>query len=91
ATSVPCERIFSSSKDTDTLRRCQLSPSTMELLQILKFIVRAERDDGITFASKWRIDEEELQAITEQRDPNKDEVDSDLEMDFDVDSEVPYM
>lgn len=39
---LPCERVFSSSKETDTLRRSALSP-LMEILQILKFIHRSDR------------------------------------------------
>jgi hypothetical protein len=37
ASSVPCERIFSSSKETMTARRSRISPHLMEQLQILKF------------------------------------------------------
>lgn len=43
ASAVPCERVFSSSKETDTLRRNHLSPKTMEYLQILKYRIRSER------------------------------------------------
>ncbi|KIY46808.1 hypothetical protein FISHEDRAFT_13691, partial [Fistulina hepatica ATCC 64428] len=43
ASAVPCERVFSSSKETDTLRRSQLSPALMEILQILKFTFRQDR------------------------------------------------
>jgi hypothetical protein len=34
---VPCERAFSSSAKTDTIRRNRLSPVLMEALQMLKF------------------------------------------------------
>ncbi|EIN06474.1 hypothetical protein PUNSTDRAFT_72132, partial [Punctularia strigosozonata HHB-11173 SS5] len=37
---VPCERVFSSSKETCTSRRSRLSPKTIEMLQVLKFIYR---------------------------------------------------
>jgi hypothetical protein len=37
ASSVPCERAFSSSAETDTVRRNRLSPVLMEALQMLKF------------------------------------------------------
>jgi hypothetical protein len=37
ASSVPCERAFSSSGETDTVRRNRLSPVLMEALQMLKF------------------------------------------------------
>jgi hAT family C-terminal dimerisation region len=40
ATSVPSERVFSSSAQTDTPRRNKLSPVTMEALQVLKFNCR---------------------------------------------------
>ncbi|KIK53810.1 hypothetical protein GYMLUDRAFT_125765, partial [Collybiopsis luxurians FD-317 M1] len=36
-TSVPCERIFSSAKETITARRSSISPRLVEALQILKF------------------------------------------------------
>ncbi|KAJ6466091.1 hypothetical protein DFH09DRAFT_874312, partial [Mycena vulgaris] len=40
ASAVPCKRVFSSSKETDALRRGILSPTVMEMLQIHKFIYR---------------------------------------------------
>lgn len=43
ASAVPCERVFSSSKETSTLRRSRLSPQVMEALQILKFSIRGDR------------------------------------------------
>lgn len=43
ASAVPCERVFSSSKETDTNRRANLSPEKMEQLQILKYGFRGER------------------------------------------------
>jgi hypothetical protein len=36
ASAVPCERIFSSSKETCALRRSPLSASTLEVLQVWK-------------------------------------------------------
>ena len=45
ATSVPCERVFSSAKVTDTVKRNQISPMLMEALQTLKFILK-----------KWQLD-----------------------------------
>ncbi|KAJ3537348.1 hypothetical protein NMY22_g5628 [Coprinellus aureogranulatus] len=35
ALAVPCERVFSSSKETDALRRLSMSPLMMEILQIM--------------------------------------------------------
>jgi hypothetical protein len=43
ATAVPCERVFSSSKETCTLRRSQLDPTTIEMLQVLKYLYQRER------------------------------------------------
>ena len=45
ASSVPSERIFSSSKETCTLRRSNLSPTMLEALQVLKFIYKQDRLD----------------------------------------------
>ena len=45
ASSVPCERVFSSSAETDTSRRNQLSPVLMEALQMLKFSINNENMD----------------------------------------------
>jgi hypothetical protein len=42
ASAVPCERIFSSSKETCSLRRSLLSASTLEILQVLKQIYKEE-------------------------------------------------
>ena len=43
ATSVPCERVFSSSKETCSLRRSQLGPTTIEMLQVLKHLYQREQ------------------------------------------------
>jgi len=43
ASAVPCERVFSSSKETCTLRRSRLSPQLMEALQVLKFSFKQDR------------------------------------------------
>lgn len=55
ATSVPSERVFSSSKRTATDQRNALGPVVMEALQILKFYVQQERLDF----SRGHIDREE--------------------------------
>jgi len=43
ATAVPCERVFSSSKETCTLRRSKLDPTTIEMLQVLKYLYHREQ------------------------------------------------
>ena len=47
ASSVPCERVFSSSKETITARRNSLSPHLVEALQLLKFATKHNR--GMSF------------------------------------------
>ena len=42
ATSVPCERVFSSAKETDTAKRNRMSPVLMEALQLLKFMLKKQ-------------------------------------------------
>ncbi|OBZ74706.1 hypothetical protein A0H81_05702 [Grifola frondosa] len=65
ASSVPCERVFSSSKETDTLRRSALDPTTVEMLQILKFSLKEDRLD---FTDGWLANEEDLIDIKVSRD-----------------------
>jgi len=45
ASAVPCERAFSSSKETDSNRRTNTSSSMIEMLQILKHLTQSERLD----------------------------------------------
>ncbi len=45
ASAVVIERMFSSSKETDTLRRNRLNPSLMEALQVLKYRYKQARLD----------------------------------------------
>jgi hypothetical protein len=55
ATSVPCERVFSSAKDTDTAKRNRISPVLMEALQMLKYLLKKER---LNFMKGWSASEE---------------------------------
>jgi hypothetical protein len=57
ATSVPCERVFSSSAETDTKKRNRMSPLMMEALQMLKFHLKKER---LNFTRGWVTKEHEL-------------------------------
>jgi hAT family C-terminal dimerisation region len=50
ATSVPCERVFSSSKDTDTAKRNRINSVLMEALQMLKHSLKKER---LNFMDGW--------------------------------------
>ncbi|KAJ7479195.1 hypothetical protein FB451DRAFT_1032269, partial [Mycena latifolia] len=60
ATSIPSERIFSSSAETNTKRRNRTNPVLMEALQMLKFNFKKAR---LNFMADWQSaavpDEEE--------------------------------
>src|ERR1700734_3826531 len=43
ASAVPCERVFSSSAETDTKKRNKIKPELMEALQVLKFTLKKDR------------------------------------------------
>ncbi|KAH9953834.1 hypothetical protein BC827DRAFT_1101962, partial [Russula dissimulans] len=43
ASSVPCEHVFSSVKETNTLKCNQINPMLMEVLQTLKFSLKKDR------------------------------------------------
>lgn len=48
ASSVPCERVFSSAKETMTARQSRISPGLMEALQMLKFSLNHGK--GLSFS-----------------------------------------
>ncbi len=51
ASSVPCKQVFSSTKETDTLKRNRIHPVLMEALQTLKFSLKKER---FNFTGGWQ-------------------------------------
>jgi len=53
ALSVPCEHIFLSAKETDTLKRNRMNPMLMEALQTLKFSLKKDRQ-SISFTEGWQ-------------------------------------
>jgi len=53
ALSVPCEHIFSSVKETDTLKHNQIHPVLMEALQTLKFSLKKDQQ-SISFTDGWK-------------------------------------
>lgn len=61
ATSVPCERVFSSAKDTDTAKRNRISPDLMEALQMLKYSLKKER---LNFMDGWVTSEAAMSAVS---------------------------
>lgn len=58
ASSVPCERVFSSSAETDTARRNRISPVLMEALQMLKYVLN--HSSALDFTSDLLTEEAEL-------------------------------
>ena len=71
ASSVPCERIFFSSKETTTPRRNKLSPKLVEALQLLKY--NSKHGTTLNFTTGLDKDEEvsELEGI-EKVQPGND-------------------
>lgn len=57
ASSVPCERVFSSSAETDTKKRNRTSPILQEALQMLKYGLRTE---ALNFMTGWLTSDESL-------------------------------
>ena len=57
ASSIPCEHVFSSSSETDTMRRKRISPLTMEALQMLKFHLKKRH---LSFTQGWVMSEKEM-------------------------------
>lgn len=53
--SVPCERVFSSAKETTTPRRNRLAPDTMEACQMLKYHIKAREGEGLNFTQHMSI------------------------------------
>src|SRR5258707_6553229 len=51
ASSVPCERVFTSAKEADTLKRNRIHPVLMEALQTLKFSLKKE---WFNFTGGWQ-------------------------------------
>src|SRR5229473_6508678 len=51
ASSVPCEQVFSSTKETNTLKCNHIHPVLMEALQTLKFLLKKE---WFNFTGGWQ-------------------------------------
>ena len=60
--SVPSERAFSSSAETDTRRRNRITPELMEKLQMLKYMLKRAQLD---FTGGWKCDEKDLELENE--------------------------
>ena len=57
ASAVLCERIFSSSAETDTKKRNRINPLLLEALQMLKFHLKKER---LNFTAGWITSEKQM-------------------------------
>ena len=75
ASSVPCERVFSSSAETMTKCRNQISPILMEALQMTKFFLKKER---LGFTQGWITSEKEMQQDIEGEDRLTKVIDANL-------------
>lgn len=60
---VPCERVFSSSKETTRARRNRISAELMEALQMLKFGIRKGRGLDFTAGTAKKAELEVLEGI----------------------------
>ena len=61
ASSVPCERVFSSSKETTTAKRNRMSGKLVEQLQMLKFSLKKGREISFTQGTS---EEDQLRELT---------------------------
>jgi hypothetical protein len=70
ALSVPCERVFSSGKETMAPRRRHISAKLMEALQMLKYSIKKGRPLNFTQGIRWtdELTEFEFAARTEPVD-----------------------
>ncbi|TFY74482.1 hypothetical protein EWM64_g9529 [Hericium alpestre] len=76
ASAVPCERVFSSSKNTSSLLRSQMSPQLMEICQILKYLFKQQRLDS---TGEWCVsDPDTLDAADPPEDQVADSIVSDM-------------
>ena len=73
ASSVPSERVFSSSAETDTRRRNRITPDLMEKLQMLKFMLKKAR---LNFTGGLKCDELSLETENDGEDGRAQMLDS---------------
>jgi hypothetical protein len=57
--SVPCKCVFSSAKETDTVKHNQIHLMLMEALQMLKFLLKKDRQ-SISFTNGWKTAKVEM-------------------------------
>ena len=88
ATSVPCERIFSSSAETDTKRRNRINPILMEALQMEKLFHKKRR---LAFTEGWMAEEKDLSSVGPDEDPLVKLSSSDDPKGANLDAVIRYM
>jgi hypothetical protein len=72
ASSVPCERVFSSGKETMAPRRQKIKPALMEKLQMLKYGIRKGTQLNFTEGMSWAKELIEIEEL------HKDSIPSDV-------------
>ena len=65
ASSVPCERLFSSGKETCTARRNRIHPELMEALQVLKLSAHNSTLNLTEHLSDWFDPLEDILEVSE--------------------------
>ena len=60
---VPCERVFSSGKETMSARRSQIKCDLMEALQMLKFSLKRDQELDFTAGSGRQAELQELEDL----------------------------
>jgi len=70
ASSVPCERVFSSGKETMAPRRCRIKPALMEKLQMLKYGIRNQAQLNFTEGMSWATELRELEELHKDATPS---------------------
>ena len=64
---VPCERVFSSAKETVSPRRNRIKPDLMEALQLLKFSAKHNRGPlNFTTGESWDKEEARLTTLVNE-------------------------
>lgn len=64
---MPCECVFSSSKETMSARRNRIKPELMEALQMVKFSIKKGRGLNFTASLGWDAELDELENATSVR------------------------
>jgi hAT family C-terminal dimerisation region len=60
---VPCERVFSSAKETMAARRSRISPELMKALQVLKFSIQKGHSLNFTAGTSRSAELSELEGL----------------------------